>query len=33
LVEVDLPPFVDDLNPKMDLVLDRKAFIYVLILF
>jgi len=29
LVEVDLPPFVDDFNPKMDLVLDRKAFIYV----
>jgi hypothetical protein len=29
LVEVDLPPFVNDLNPKMDLVLDREAFIYV----
>ncbi len=28
LVEVDLPPFVDDFNPKMDLVLDGKAFIF-----
>jgi hypothetical protein len=27
LVEVD--PFVDDFNPKMDLVLDKEAFIYV----
>jgi hypothetical protein len=30
LVEVDIPPFIDDLNPKTDLVLDRKTFIYVL---
>jgi len=30
LVEVDLPPFVDDFNLEMDLVLDREAFIYVL---
>jgi hypothetical protein len=30
LVEVDLPPFVDDFNPKTNLVLDRKAFIYAL---
>jgi hypothetical protein len=30
LVEVDLPPFVDNYHPKMDLVLDRKAFIYAL---
>jgi hypothetical protein len=30
LVEIDIPPFVDDFNPKMDLVLDRKAFIFVL---
>jgi len=29
LVKVDLPPFVDDFNPKTDLVLDREAFIYV----
>jgi hypothetical protein len=29
LVEVDLPPFVDDFNSKMDLVLGREAFIYV----
>jgi hypothetical protein len=28
LVEVNLPPFVDDFNPKTDLVLDREAFIY-----
>jgi len=27
LVEVDLPPFVDDFNRKMDLVLYREAFI------
>jgi hypothetical protein len=28
-VEVDLPPFVDDFNPKMDFILDKEAFIYV----
>jgi len=28
LVEVDLPPFIDDLNPKTDLVLDRETLIY-----
>jgi hypothetical protein len=27
LAEVDLPPFVDNCHPKMDLVLDREAFI------
>ncbi len=27
LVEVDLPPVVDDFHPKIDLVMDRKAFI------
>jgi len=27
LVEVDLPPFVDDFHLKLDLVLDRKTFI------
>jgi hypothetical protein len=30
LVEVDIPPFIDDFNPKTDLVLDRKTFVYVL---
>jgi len=30
LAEVDLPPFVNNFHPKMDLVLDRKAFIYAL---
>jgi hypothetical protein len=30
LVEVDLHSFVDDFHPKMDLVLDKKAFIFVL---
>jgi hypothetical protein len=30
LAEVDLPPFVDNCHPKMDLVLDRKAFIFAL---
>jgi len=31
LVEVDPPPpFIDDLNPKMDLVLDRETLIYAL---
>ncbi len=30
MVEVDLVLFVDDFNPKMDLGLDRKAFIYAL---
>jgi len=30
LVEVDLPPFVDDFNPKMDLVLDIEAFVFAL---
>jgi hypothetical protein len=30
LVEVDLPPFVNDFNPKMDLILDKEAFISVL---
>jgi len=30
LVEIDLPPFFDDFNPKMDLVFDREAFIYAL---
>jgi hypothetical protein len=28
LVEVDFPPFVDDFNLKMDLVLDKEAFIF-----
>jgi hypothetical protein len=28
LVEVDLPPFVDDFHPKMDFVLDKKTFIF-----
>jgi hypothetical protein len=27
LAEIDLPPFVNNCHPKMDLVLDRKAFI------
>jgi hypothetical protein len=30
LVEVDLPLFVDDFHPEMDLVLDREAFIFAL---
>jgi hypothetical protein len=30
LVEVDLPPFVDNFHLKTDLVLDRKACIYAL---
>ncbi len=30
LVEVDLPPFVEDFHPEMDLVLDRETFIYAL---
>jgi hypothetical protein len=30
LVEVDLPLFIDDLNPKTDIVLDRKTLIYAL---
>jgi hypothetical protein len=30
LVEVDLPWFVDDFHPEMDLVLDREAFIFAL---
>jgi hypothetical protein len=29
LVKVDLPPFADDFYPETDLVLGRKAFIYV----
>jgi hypothetical protein len=30
-VEVDLlPPFVNDFDPEMDLILDRKAFIFAL---
>jgi hypothetical protein len=28
LVEVDLPPFIDYFHLKMDLILDRKAFIF-----
>jgi hypothetical protein len=28
LVEVDLPPFVDDFHPKKDFVLDKKTFIF-----
>ncbi len=30
LIEVDLPPFVDDFHPKMDCVLDKEAFIFTL---
>jgi hypothetical protein len=30
LVEVDFHPFVDDFDLEMDLVLDRKAFIFAL---
>ncbi len=30
LVKVDLPPFVDDFNPELNLILDREAFIYAL---
>jgi hypothetical protein len=30
LAEVDLPPFVEDFHPKMDLNLDRETFIYAL---
>jgi hypothetical protein len=30
LAEVDLPLFIDDFHPKMDLVLDRETFIFVL---
>jgi hypothetical protein len=30
LVEVDLPPFVNNFHPKMDLVLDKEAFIFAL---
>jgi len=30
LVEVDLPPFVNNFHPKMDLVLDKETFIYAL---
>jgi hypothetical protein len=30
LVRVDLPPFVNDFHPKIDLALDRKTFIYIL---
>jgi len=30
LAKVDLPPFVNNCHPKMDLVLDRKAFIFAL---
>jgi hypothetical protein len=30
LVEVDLPLFVNDFHPEMDLVLDRKTFIFAL---
>jgi len=30
LVEVDLTHFIHDFNPKMDLVLDKETFIYVL---
>jgi hypothetical protein len=33
LAEIDLPPFGDDFQPEMDLVLDRKAFIYALTCF
>jgi len=29
LVKVDLPPFADDFYPETELVLGRKAFIYV----
>jgi hypothetical protein len=29
-VEVDLPPFVDNFHPKIDLVLDIEAFIFAL---
>jgi hypothetical protein len=29
LPKVDLPPFVNDFHPKMDLVLDKETFIYV----
>jgi len=28
LVEVDLPPFVNDFHPEMDLVLDIEAYIF-----
>jgi hypothetical protein len=31
LVEVDLPPFVNYFHPKMDLILDKEAFISTLI--
>jgi hypothetical protein len=33
LVEVNLPPFVSDFHPKMDLVLDKKAFIFIVACF
>jgi len=33
LAEVDLPLFVNDFHPEMDFVLDREAFIYMLICF
>jgi hypothetical protein len=29
LAKVDLPPFINDFHPKMNLVLDRKTFINV----
>jgi hypothetical protein len=30
LAKVDLPPFIDDFHKKMDLVLDKEAFIFIL---
>jgi hypothetical protein len=30
LVEVDLPPFVDDFHPKIKVFLDRETYIFVL---
>jgi len=33
LAEVNLPPFVNDFHPKMDLVLDKKAFIFIVACF
>jgi hypothetical protein len=33
LVEVNLPPFVNDFHSKMDLVLNKKAFIFIVACF
>jgi len=33
LAKVNFPPFVNDFHPKMDLVLDKKAFIFIVACF